>query len=237
MVDTPLFERITLIGMGLIGSSLAHAIRRGRLAAHVAACDSSDDVLATVERLGLADSTTTSVAEAVRGADLVIVCTPVGTFAAIGEAMRPALAPGAIVSDTGSVKQCVVRDLGPCIPEGVHFVPGHPIAGTEHSGPEAGFAELFDGRWCILTPAEGTDAAAVALVERFWTALGSKAEHMDAQHHDLVLRRRPAHHVRRRHQHACAAAHLVAVQRVQRAPHQRQVQDLQQHHVATHRAE
>ncbi|MET4699559.1 cyclohexadieny/prephenate dehydrogenase [Constrictibacter sp. MBR-5] len=187
MADKPVFDRIALIGIGLIGSSLARAIRRGGLAGHVVACDSSEEVLASVERLGFADSTTSSVPEAVRGADLVVVCTPVGTFADIGAAMRPALSPGAIVSDTGSVKQCVVRDLGPCIPEGVHFVPGHPIAGTEHSGPEAGFAELFDGRWCILTPPPGTDRAAVDRLSELWRACGAMIEVMDPGHHDQVL--------------------------------------------------
>jgi len=187
MTDKPVFDRIALIGIGLIGSSLARAIRRGGLAGHVVACDSSEDVLAAVERLGFADSTTSSVPEAVRGADLVVVCTPVGTFADIGAAMRPALSAGAIVSDTGSVKQCVVRDLGPCIPEGVHFVPGHPIAGTEHSGPEAGFAELFDGRWCILTPPPGTDKAAVDRLSVLWRACGAMIEVMDPGHHDQVL--------------------------------------------------
>jgi len=187
MADKPVFDRIALIGIGLIGSSLARAIRRGGLAGHVVACDSSEEVLASVERLGFADSTTSSVPEAVRGADLVVVCTPVGTFADIGAAMRPALSPGAIVSDTGSVKQCVVRDLGPCIPEGVHFVPGHPIAGTEHSGPEAGFAELFDGRWCILTPPPGTDRAAVDRLSDLWRACGAMIEVMDPGHHDQVL--------------------------------------------------
>ena len=187
MADKAVFDRIALIGIGLIGSSLARAIRRGGLAGHVVACDSSEDVLAAVERLGFADSTTSSVPEAVRGADLVVVCTPVGTFADIGAAMRPALSPGAIVSDTGSVKQCVVRDLGPCIPEGVHFVPGHPIAGTEHSGPEAGFAELFDGRWCILTPPPGTDKAAVERLAVLWRACGAMIEVMDPGHHDQVL--------------------------------------------------
>ena len=187
MADTKLFERIALIGMGLIGSSLARAIGRAGLAGHVVACDSSAEVLATVKRLDFADSATSSVAEAVRGADLVVVCTPVGTFADIGAAMRPALAPGAIVSDTGSVKQCVVRDLGPCIPEGVHVVPGHPIAGTEHSGPEAGFAELFDGRWCILTPPPGTDRGAVDRVAELWRGCGAMIEVMDPGHHDQVL--------------------------------------------------
>ncbi|MFN4088303.1 MAG: prephenate/arogenate dehydrogenase family protein [Alphaproteobacteria bacterium] len=187
MADEPLFERIALIGIGLIGSSLARAVRRAGVARRLVACDSSEDVRRAVARLGIADEVSGSIPEAVRGADLVIVCTPVGTFADIGEAMRPALAPGAIVSDTGSVKQCVVRDLGPSIPEGVHFVPGHPIAGTEHSGPEAGFAELFDGRWCILTPPPGTDRAAVDRVAELWRRCGAMIEVMDPGHHDQVL--------------------------------------------------
>jgi len=187
MADTTIFDRVALIGLGLIGSSLARALRREGLAGHIVAADSSPEVLETVERLGIADSTTSSIADAVRGADLVVVCAPVGAFADIGAAMRSALAPGAIVTDTGSVKQCVVRDLGPCIPEGVHFVPGHPIAGTEHSGPEAGFAELFDGRWCILTPPPGTDKAAVERVAQMWRRCGAMIEIMDPGHHDQVL--------------------------------------------------
>ncbi|MSO77633.1 MAG: prephenate/arogenate dehydrogenase family protein [Alphaproteobacteria bacterium] len=187
MADQPLFERVALIGIGLIGSSLARVLKRDGLAGRIAIADASAEARAAAVRLGLGDSVTQSVAEAVTGADLVMVCTPMGAFAAVGEAMAPALARGAIVSDVGSVKQAAIRDLGPSIPEGVHFVPGHPIAGTEHSGPEAGFAELFQGRWCVLTPPAGTDRRAVEKMIALWSAAGSMTEEMDANHHDQVL--------------------------------------------------
>ncbi len=138
-------------------------------------------------RLGLVDAVFEEAAEAVEGADLVILCTPVGTLGAIAEAIAPALAPGAILTDVGSVKEAVVRDVAPHVPRGVHFIPGHPVAGTEETGPEAGFAELFEGRWCVLTPIEGTDAAALAKLEAFWQALGSHVARMTPAHHDRVL--------------------------------------------------
>jgi cyclohexadieny/prephenate dehydrogenase len=183
----PLFRRIALIGMGLIGASLALAVRRGSLAAHVAACDADEGVRETVARLGLADSVHDSAAEAAREADLVILCVPVGAMAAAAAAVAPALRSGALFSDTGSVKQSVIAAVTAHLPEGVTFVPGHPIAGTEHSGPGAGFAELFDGRWCILTPPPGTDEAAVERLAAFWRGCGSEVERMDAAHHDIVL--------------------------------------------------
>jgi cyclohexadieny/prephenate dehydrogenase len=183
----PLFERVTLIGIGLIGSSLSHAMRRAGLAGHIAGHARSERTRAKAVELGLVDSIHADPASAVRGADLVIICSPVGTYAEIGAAIRDHLKPGAILSDVGSVKQAVIRDLGPNVPEGVHFVPGHPIAGTEHSGPESGFATLFDGRWCILTPPPGTDAAAVEKLVRFWQACGSQVEVMEAGHHDKTL--------------------------------------------------
>ncbi|MBZ0324841.1 MAG: prephenate/arogenate dehydrogenase family protein, partial [Alphaproteobacteria bacterium] len=133
------------------------------------------------------DAVAPDAAACVAGADLVIVCAPVGAYAAIAAEIAPHLAPGAILSDVGSVKQAVIRDIGPLVPDGVHFVPGHPVAGTEHSGPEAGFAELFDGRWCILTPPPGTDAGAVERLAAFWRGCGSLVEAMDAGHHDRVL--------------------------------------------------
>ena len=157
----PAFSRICIIGIGLIGASLAHVIRREKLAGHLAVCDMNPDHRQRALDLGIADSVYADAAEAVAGSDIVVVAAPIGAFARIGEAMKPALKPGMIVTDTGSSKRSVLRDLGPFIPAGVHFVPGHPIAGTEHSGPDAGFPELFDGRWCILTPPPGTDEAAV----------------------------------------------------------------------------
>lgn len=181
------FEKIALIGLGLIGSSLCHAIRRGRLAAHVAGHAKSAATREIAKRLKLADSLHETAADAVKDADLVILCVPVGACGRIAAEIGPHLKPGAILTDVGSVKGAVIRDVAPHLPQGVHFIPGHPIAGTEQSGPEAGFAELFDNRWCILTPLEGADAAAVQALEDFWKAVGSKVERMDAAHHDLVL--------------------------------------------------
>ncbi len=183
----PLFTKVALIGVGLIGSSMAHAMRRAGLAAHIAGYVRSDETRDRAKKVGFANSLHTDLAEAVRDADLVVLATPVGTYGALAKDMAPALKRGAIVSDVGSVKTAVVRDVGPHVPEGVHFVPAHPIAGTEQSGPEAGFAELFDGRWCILTPPPGTEAAAVETMKTFWRRLGSDVEVMDPKHHDLVL--------------------------------------------------
>jgi cyclohexadieny/prephenate dehydrogenase len=182
-----MFAKITLVGIGLIGSSIAHAARRGKLASHIAGYAPTEDELDRARKTGFADSLHASLADAVRDADLVVLATPVGAFGEIARQMAPHLKPGAIVSDVGSVKTAVVRDVGPHIPEGVHLVPAHPIAGTEQSGPESGFAELFDGRWCILTPPPGTDAAAIAAMSTFWRGLGSEVEMMEPRHHDLVL--------------------------------------------------
>ena len=187
MSDPPLFQRVALIGIGLIGSSLARVMRRDRLAGHIIACARTETTLAKVGELGLADSVTTDPAEAVAGADLIVLATPLGAYRAIAEAIAPRLEPGAIVTDVGSVKAAAIRDIAPHIPEGVHFVPGHPIAGTEHSGPEAGFAELFAGRWCVLTPPPGTDEGAVERVAELWRRAGMMIELMDAKHHDQVL--------------------------------------------------
>ncbi len=185
--EAPLFDKVALIGVGLIGSSLAHVLRRKGLARRIAGCAQSQASRDKVLELGLADSVHAEAGAAVEDADLVVVCTPIGTYAGIGEAMAPRLKRGAIVTDVGSVKQAVIRDLGPLLPEGVHFVPGHPIAGTELSGPEAGFAELFERRWCVLTPPPGTDEQAVERVAALWRACGSDVEIMEAGHHDKVL--------------------------------------------------
>jgi cyclohexadieny/prephenate dehydrogenase len=187
VTDAPLFRRVALIGIGLIGSSLARALRRGGLAAHIAGHDRAPRTRDTAVALGLVDSIHDDPAAAVAGADLVVLCTPVGSYADLGVAIGRHLVTGAILTDVGSVKQAVVRDLGPQVPDGVHFVPGHPVAGTEHSGPEAGFAELFDGRWCILTPPPGTDPAAVEKLAALWRACGSQVEEMEPAHHDAVL--------------------------------------------------
>jgi cyclohexadieny/prephenate dehydrogenase len=187
MAAAPLYQRVALIGLGLIGSSLSRAMRRGQLAGHIAGHARSERTRSKALELAFVDSVHADAAAAVAGADLVVVCTPLGTYAGIGAAIGPHLQPGATLSDVGSVKQAVIRDLGPHVPEHVHFVPGHPIAGTEHSGPESGFAELFQGRWCILTPPAGTDAAAVERLAELWRCCGSMIEIMEAAHHDQVL--------------------------------------------------
>lgn len=182
-----MFQRVALIGLGLIGSSLAHAMRRKTLAGEITGFARSEATRDKARELGLADTIFPSAKEAVEGADLVILCSPVGTYAALAEEIAPALKPGAILTDVGSVKGAVVRDVGSHVPAGVHFIPGHPIAGTEQSGPESGFAELFINRWCILTPVPGSDPAAVERLAEFWRACGSNVETMTPEHHDLVL--------------------------------------------------
>jgi len=183
----PMFERVALIGLGLIGSSLSHAIRRGGLARSIAGHAQSAQTRDTALRLGLAESVYATAAEAVQGADIIVLCAPVGVCGTLAQEMAPKLRPGAIVTDVGSVKGAIVREVGPHLPQGVHFIPGHPIAGTEHSGPESGFAELFDGRWCVLTPPAGTEQQAIDKLTAFWQACGSHVEIMDADHHDMVL--------------------------------------------------
>ncbi|HEY7748278.1 MAG TPA: prephenate/arogenate dehydrogenase family protein [Aestuariivirgaceae bacterium] len=182
-----LFGRVALIGVGLIGSSLAHAMRRGKLANHIAAHAKTRASRETIKRLGLTDSVHETAAAAVEDADLAILCIPVGECGKVAKEIGGHLKSGAILTDVGSVKGAVLRDVAPHVPAGVHFIPGHPIAGTEQSGPLAGFAELFDSRWCILTPPKGTDKKSVALLESFWRACGSNVEIMDVDHHDLVL--------------------------------------------------
>jgi cyclohexadieny/prephenate dehydrogenase len=182
-----MFQRLALIGTGLIGSSIARAARARGLAKTIVASARTEATRKRVAELKLADRITESNAEAARDADLVIVCVPVGVCGSVAAEIGPVLAPSAILSDVGSVKGAVIREMGPHLPAHAHFVPAHPVAGTEHSGPDAGFAELFENRWCILTPPPGADAGAVARLTEFWTALGSDVEIMDADHHDLVL--------------------------------------------------
>jgi cyclohexadieny/prephenate dehydrogenase len=179
--------RLALIGIGLIGSSIARGSRYWGLADEIVVQSRRPETVETAKRLGLGDRYTTDPAEAAEGADLVILSVPVGACGGIAEAIAPRLKPGAIVSDVGSVKASVIKQMQPHLPAHVHFVPAHPVAGTEHSGPEAGFADLFQGRWCILTPPEGTDPEATARVRRLWEGLGSNVEVMAAQHHDMVL--------------------------------------------------
>ena len=183
----PLFDTVALIGVGLIGSSLARLMRREGLARRIVGCARTRRTRSVCRELELVDATSANPRQAAKGADLIVICTPVSTYGAIASAMAPSLKPGAIVSDVGSVKWTAIDAVAPHLPDGVHFVPGHPVAGTEHSGPEAGFAELFEGRWCILTPTEGTDADAVRRVTDLWHRAGSRVEIMDAAHHDLVL--------------------------------------------------
>ena len=186
-MKTPLYDTLALIGVGLIGSSIARAARAQRAVRQIVATARSAKTKKRVAELGIADKVVETNAEAVTGADLVIVCIPVGVCGAVAKEIGPHLKPGATVSDVGSVKSSVIRDMGAHLPKTVHFVPAHPVAGTEHSGPDAGFAELFDGRWCILTPPEGTDAEAVDRLAAFWRLIGAKVEIMSAEHHDLVL--------------------------------------------------
>ncbi len=187
MAGTPLFERIALIGIGLIGSSLARVVKRDGLARHIAISTRSAPTLELAESLGLGDSYSLDAAEAAADADLVVICTPMGAYSAVGAAIGPVLKPGTIVSDVGSVKASVIRDIAPHLPAGIQLVPGHPIAGTEHSGPDAGFAALFEGRWCILTPPSGTDPAATEKISELWRRAGMRVEVMEAEHHDRVL--------------------------------------------------
>jgi cyclohexadieny/prephenate dehydrogenase len=182
-----LFGRVALIGIGLIGSSLARVLRRDSPQTYLVACARRAETLAAVRRLDLADETTDDPAVAAAGADLVVIATPLSAYAEIGRRIAPALRRGAIVTDVGSVKEAVIRDLQPTLPEGVHLVPGHPVAGTEHSGPEAGFAELFRGRWCILTPLPETTPEPLAAITRMWEQAGMRVVTMSADHHDRVL--------------------------------------------------
>jgi len=184
---SPIFKRLCLIGIGLIGSSIAIRARRDGLAETIIVSTRSKETLDRAQALNLGDEFTDSVEEAVQGADCVVLCVPVGAFASIGERIAPHLADGCIVTDVGSVKRSVIEQLKPHLSDRVHLVPGHPIAGTEYSGPDAGFSTLFDDRWCLLTPEEGTDPEAVEKLSNFWKALGSETDVMDPDHHDRVL--------------------------------------------------
>ncbi|APH53362.1 Arogenate dehydrogenase [Granulibacter bethesdensis] len=183
---SPLFRRLTLIGLGLIGSSLARAVRENRLADEIVACDRAD-ILDRVARLGIADRCEADPARAVQDADAVILCVPVGAFADVAEKIAPHLAPGCVLTDVGSTKQSVIRDVGPLLPPHVHFVPGHPLAGTEYSGPESGFSTLFRDRWTLLTPPPDTAEEAIEAVSALWRGCGAQVEIMEPAHHDRVL--------------------------------------------------
>jgi cyclohexadieny/prephenate dehydrogenase len=184
---SPLFPRIAVIGLGLVGSSITRGALALGLAGEIVATDGSADVRHRAKELGLAHRITETNAEAVKDADLVIACVPVGACGAVAQDIAGHLKAGAIVSDVGSVKTAVLRDMAAHLPATVDFIPAHPVAGTEHSGPDAGFAELFVNRWCILTPSEKPSADAIERLKAFWQALGANVETMTAEHHDLVL--------------------------------------------------
>ena len=185
--DEPVFARLAIIGIGLIGSSIAHAAKDLNLAGRIVLYDRSETVRARAREIGLGHEIADTAADAVRDADHVILCVPVGACGEVAAEIADHLKPGAILSDVGSVKASVVEAMSKHLPEGVHLVPAHPVAGTENSGPDAGFSSLFLNRWCILTPPDGTDAAAIARTHQFWEGMGAIVEVMGAQHHDLVL--------------------------------------------------
>ena len=187
MSAAPLYERVALIGLGLIASSMVWAMRGAGLAGEVVGTARSAKTRATAREIGLCDRVTETAAEAVAGADLVVLAAPVGAMGALAEEIAPHLAPGATVTDVGSVKRAVVDAVAPHIPAGVQFIPAHPLAGTEHSGPRAGFATLFENRWCLLVPQPETDPAATARLRALWEGMGAHVDEMDADHHDLVL--------------------------------------------------
>ena len=181
------YTRVALIGLGLIAGSMAHAMRRAGLAGEIVGTARSAETREIARQIGLCDRIVDTAAEAVEGADLVVLCVPVGAMGAVAAEIAAVLAPGATVTDVGSVKRDVITQVGPHLPGGVHFIPGHPLAGTEQSGPRSGFAELFDNRYVLLTPVEGTDPDATARLRALWEGCGALVEEMDADHHDLVL--------------------------------------------------
>ena len=181
------YDRVALIGLGLIASSMFWAVKRAGLAGEVTGYARSQETRDTARRIGLCDRVCDSAREAVEGADLVVLCVPVGAMGQVAADLAPALKPGATVSDVGSVKRAVIDAVAPHIPSGVHFIPAHPLAGTEHSGPESGFESLFDNRWCLLVPDNGADEQAIVALQQLWQGMGAKVERMDPAHHDLVL--------------------------------------------------
>jgi len=181
------YERVALIGLGLIASSMYWAIKRGGLASHVVGYARSANTRDVAREIGLCDEVVDSLEEAVKGADLVVLAIPVGAMDQVAKDISPYLKPGATITDVGSVKRAVIETVAPHLPKNVHFIPGHPLAGTEHSGPRSGFAELFDNRWCLLVPGDNADPEALARLTRFWEGMGAHIDVMDADHHDLVL--------------------------------------------------
>ncbi len=183
----PLFERVALIGLGLIGSSLCLAMRRRGLARIITGSARTQETIATAVGLGLVDEGYHEARDAAAGADLIILCVPVSVCGPLMRQISDVISPGAIITDVGSTKMSVIRDMAPHVPDHAHFIPGHPIAGAETSGPEAGFTELFDNRWCILTPPENTNPDALEKLQSYWRGCGSMVEIMAPDHHDLVL--------------------------------------------------
>ena len=183
----PIYDRVALIGLGLIASSMAHAMRQSGLVGEIVGYAKTEETRRVALEIGICDRVFGSAAEAVQGADLVVLAVPVGAMAEIAAEIGPHLAQGACVTDVGSVKQAVIDAVSPHIPEGVAFVPAHPLAGTEHSGPRSGFATLFQNRWCLLTPSAQSTPEAIARLRRLWETMGSNVDEMDAPHHDLVL--------------------------------------------------
>ena len=181
------YDRVALIGLGLIASSMFWAIKRAGLAGEVTGYARSQETRDTARRIGLCDRVCDSAREAAEGADLVVLCVPVGAMGQVAADLAPALKPGATVSDVGSVKRAVIDAVAPHIPSGVHFIPAHPLAGTEHSGPESGFESLFDNRWCLLVPDNGADEQAIVALQQLWQGMGANVDRMDPAHHDLVL--------------------------------------------------
>lgn len=186
-MTTPIYPRVALIGLGLIASSMAHAMRAKGLAGEIVGHAKSAETRATALELGLCDRVCATAAEAVQGADLVVLAVPVGAMGAIAAEIGPHLAAGATITDVGSVKGAVVAAVAPHLPANVHFIPGHPMAGTEYSGPRSGFATLFENRWWLLTPLTDTQASAVQRLSDYLTAMGAKIDQMDPVRHDLVL--------------------------------------------------
>lgn len=183
----PVVDTLAIIGFGLIGSSVARAARKSGAVRRIVACDGSAAARRAIKRLRLADAVVADPAQAAAGADIVMVCTPMSAYARVARKIGPIMKAGAILTDSGSVKRAAIVDLAPHVRKGVHLVPAHPIAGTENSGPDSGFAELFTGRWCIVTPLPRTPKTASAKVEALWKRLGSRVTRMTPQHHDRVL--------------------------------------------------
>lgn len=181
------YDRVALIGLGLIASSMYWAIKRAGLVGEVTGFARSEETRQTARRIGLCDRVCDTVQDAVQDADLIVLCVPVGVMGDVAQDIAPVLKPGATISDVGSVKRSVIDAVAPHLPKDVHFIPAHPLAGTEHSGPESGFATLFDNRWCLLVPLPNSDANAVKRLRDFWMGIGSNVDEMDADHHDLVL--------------------------------------------------